>query len=130
MKRQLEFFAADAMVWRQAQQPGRRRRCCPRMPMTRLCLPARTVGARSGHQWCGVITHDSDPRADLALGPRPAGHSVSARPVPASLHMIWLAVTRRVHSPRMNRPHRNTGADGLRPLERDGAGQCPVTHEP
>jgi hypothetical protein len=38
MKRQLEFFAADAMAWREAQQPGTEGRCCPGMPMTRLCL--------------------------------------------------------------------------------------------
>jgi len=64
MKRQREFFAADAMTWRAGQQPGTEekvlsRDACPTAPTARLpAAPCSKSGTAS-------------PRDELGAGPQP-----------------------------------------------------------
>ena len=90
MKRQLEFFAADAMAWREAQQPGTKEKVLSRdaddpAVLTRLVrwVPGLDTSG------VGVITHDyveevyllEGELTDLTLGRTfRAGHYASRRP--------------------------------------------------
>lgn len=90
MKRQLEFFAADAMAWREAQQPGTEEKVLSRdaddpAVLTRLVrwVPGLDTSG------VGVITHDyveevyllEGELTDLTLGRTfRAGHYASRRP--------------------------------------------------
>jgi hypothetical protein len=90
MKRQLEFFAADAMAWREAQQPGTEEKVLSRdaddpAVLTRLVrwVPGLDTSG------VGVITHDyveevyllEGELTNLTLGRTfRAGHYASRRP--------------------------------------------------
>ena len=90
MKRQREFFAADAMAWREAQQPGTEEKVLSRdaddpAVLTRL---VRWVPGLDTSD-VGVITHDyveevyllEGELTDLTLGRTfGAGHYASRRP--------------------------------------------------
>jgi hypothetical protein len=90
MKRQLEFFAADTIAWREAQQPGTEEKVLSRdaddpAVLTRLVR----WGPGLDTSGVGVITHDyveevyllEGELTDLTLGRTfRAGHYASRRP--------------------------------------------------